>query len=404
MHTLAYVRRSPQFDSLVLSYATTTLCSTQVTTVSEYPGRDLHIDMNESRWDHCSATQAFVKETLALDRIIFRDRVLRNTPFKDALVLIRRATGNILKILGQKDYDALVTYPVDNYVMDILMQVAQSKNIKCYGVSNFFVQGLKRLTLYGEHCPHRSPSEEEVNLVLGTLRGDFRSHMAPRRVSAILAGLRRYVRYKGRYVLFYLLYAKLLGRKEYDFLATPYNTTVRNGMNFLVERHFRSISEIDFERKSIFIPLHYFPEATIEYWSGCPTQIEFEDMLKCKIDEISDRYEQIILKEHPSTIYDNDSKFYRSLMENPKVVFVDAFVSTSDLLQYVDVVGCWTGNAGVEALVNGKSVELFLESQYYMQAMDQHPEIVKKDGPLVSISDPYVFVEEILKGCFPYEA
>ncbi|MBV1952750.1 MAG: hypothetical protein KUG64_11225 [Cycloclasticus sp.] len=403
MRTLVYIRRNKVFDKVVLDYAKKSLPTQSLVTISEYFNGDFRINMNDTRWDFCAETQSFVEQNLDLRNIIFRDRVLRNTPFKRCLVLIRRAVGNLLDVFRNNAFDAVVIYPVDNYIMDILIQVANKEAIPCHGVSSFFVSGYKRLTVYGEHNPHRIPEKTEVDGVLEKLQNNFRSHMAPNRMKALKAAVIRYVKYKARYLIFYLFAAKILKRSEYDFLATPYNTTVRQFMNFFVERHFTSIEDLNFAKKSILIPLHYFPEATVEYWSGNSNLVEFEDMLRCKVDELSKRYEQIILKEHPATVFDNSSAFYRNLKANPKVVLVDPFVATTSLLEHIDVVGCWTGTAGIEALVNGKKIELFCEKQYYRQAMDLHPEIIEREGELISITDPYVFVEEILKGSIPFE-
>lgn len=403
MHALVYIRRHKDFNATVMAFATEHFGATRVSTVSEYFNGTHRIDMNATQWDYDAEAQAYVDENFDLSNLIFRDRVLRNTPFKECLLLIRRATGNILNIMKDKNFDALVTYPVDNYIMDILIQIAQKKGIPCHGVCNFFYAGYKRITVYGEHNRYREPDDLEVDTVLHGLQHDFRSHMAPSRKKALKAAVVRYVKYKGRYPLFYFLAAKLLGRREYDFLATPYNTTVRRLANFFVERHFVAMDKVDFTKHTIFVPLHYFPEATIEYWCGDPTKVEFEDMLGCKIDELSHRYDQIILKEHPAAVFDNSSSFYKQLLRNPKVVLIDPFVSTSLLLEYVDVVGCWTGTAGIEALVNGKSVELFVHEQYYGQALRRHPQIVERTGETIKINDPRQFISEILCGSIPVD-
>ncbi|WP_262694124.1 capsular polysaccharide export protein, LipB/KpsS family [Kordiimonas aquimaris] len=403
MNTLVYIRRHKGFNASVLAFAKDCLGATSVTTVSEYFNGTDRIDMNASAWDYDADIQAYVDENFYLPNLIFRDRVLRNTPFKECLLLIRRATGNILSILKGSSFDALVTYPIDNYIMDILIQVAKKKGIPCYGVSSFFYAGYKRITVYGEHNRYRVPDEAEVDAVLHGLQHNFRSHMAPSRNKALKAAFVRYVKNKGRYPIFYLFAAKLLGRREYDFLATPYNTTVRRLANFFVERHFVGLEKINFSKSTIFVPMHYFPEATIEYWCGDPTKVEFEDMLRCKIDELSKRYDQIILKEHPATMFDNPSSFYKELISNPKVVLVDPFISTSLLLEYVDVVGCWTGTSGIEALVNGKSVELFVKEQYYMQALQHHPHIVEHSGEAIKVNDAKLFIAEILRGSIVVE-
>ncbi|GAA0353689.1 hypothetical protein GCM10009092_17570 [Bowmanella denitrificans] len=398
MPVLVYIRRSKEFDKAVLNFARHELNAEDILTISEYFNGDYRIDMNDSTLDDSPKAEAFIKTNLSLDKIIFRDRVLRNTPLKDCLILIRRATAGLLDIFEKNAFESLVIYPVDNYIMDIMVQVARSYGVKVYGVSNFFISNYKRITTYGEHNQIREPSPNEVGEVVETLKGRFRSHMAPKRSKALKAAIFRYFKYKARFLLFYLVGAKLLGRKEYDLLATPYNTSVREFLNFFVERHFKKLSEVEFLQNSIFIPLHYFPEATIEYWSNDTKMVEFEDMIRCKVAELSSRYDQIILKEHPATVYDNNNHFYTSLLKNPKVVFIDPFIATSEILTSANIIGCWTGTIGIEALVNGKQVEFFSEGQYYLNSKETHPEIYEVDGELVSIKEPHIFVREILKG------
>jgi hypothetical protein len=403
VHTLVYIRRSENFNNTVLHYAEKNLSTTQLTTISEYFNGDIRLDMNDKHLDYSWKTQQVLDKELDLAEIIFRDRLLRNTPFEKALVLVRRAAGRLLKVFEDGDFDALVTYPVDNYIMDIMVQLAKKNNIPCYGVCNFFMANYKRLTVYGEHNPQRFPETIEVDNVLKRLQNNFHSHMAPSRGKAFKAAVVRYIKYKARFPLFYLLGHKVLMRNEYDLMCTPYITTVRNISNFFVERHFTETNRIDFKKKTILVPLHYFPEATIEYWCGRLSQVEFEDMLHCEINQLSERYEQIILKEHPASVYDNSSSFYRRLLENPKVLLVDPFVSTSKLLEDVNVLGCWTGTAGIEALVNGKQVEFFTDESYYQKAMNLHPEIIQRNNKALSITNPHVFIEEILKGCVPID-
>lgn len=403
MNALVYIRRSKDFDEAVLDFAKRYAPLETVVTVSEYFNGDLRINMNTKQWDSCSKTQKFIDENLDISEIIFRDRVLRNTPHFDCLTLIRRATGEILNIFSQGKYKSLVMYPVDNYIMDILVRVAQFNGVEIYGVCNFFMKDYKRITTYGEHNPIREPVESEVESAVAALKNNFKSHMAPNRKKAVRSAVLRYLKYKLRYPVFYLIGAKILKRKEYDLLATPYITTVRKFSNFFVERFFTKAGKINFSKNSIFVPLHYFPEATIEYWSGDIRQVEFEQMLLCKIDDLSSRYDQIILKEHPATVFDNSSQFYKSILMNPKVILIDPFMSTSDILKKIEVVGVWTGTVGIEALVNGKKVELFSDKQYYKQALSlQYGADLVVDG-LCSIKDGRALVHEVLKGCVPVE-
>src|SRR3989338_8997004 len=200
-HTLIYVRRNKIFNDSIIRFSKEFIDSSKETYVSEYFGKDIHIDINDPSGDYCSATERYVEEFLDLENIVFRDRELRNMPFKHA---------------------------VDNYVQDILCQVARLNNIEIYGVSNFFIPGYKRITTYGEHNTLRTPSENEVDEVIFKLQDEFNSHIAISKSRAIVWAISRYFRNKARYFIFHIFIRLVLGRKEYDFLATPYVATTRS--------------------------------------------------------------------------------------------------------------------------------------------------------------------------------
>src|SRR3990167_1161544 len=90
-HTLIYVRRNKVFNDIVMRFSRDFIDSLKVTYVSEYFGKDVHIDINDPSGDYCTATEHYVEESLDLEKIVFRDRVLRNMPFKDAVILIKRS-------------------------------------------------------------------------------------------------------------------------------------------------------------------------------------------------------------------------------------------------------------------------------------------------------------------------
>ena len=397
MTILVYLRRNKRFDDTVLQYAKLRHPDNELLLLSEYPGRQVVIDVNSARYDSCPVVLEFIVEHLDLGDIIFRDRVLRNLPLNESMVLIKRVVGNLLEKTKDANLTAVVGYPIDNYVTDIVASFAHRYlGIEYYGVCNFFVDGYKRITTYGEHKTMRSPSDEEASAVLMQLRGKFLSSMVPSRRTAFFNALVRYVKYKLRYLVFYIFGAKIAGRKEYDLLATPYNATVRSIGNFFLAGVFTPIDQISFKSSSVLVPLHYFPEATLEYWSEDLFSVEFPQVLLPKLKDLASRYEQVIVKEHPAMVFNNNRNFYREIKRIPGVVLIDPFTLTRDLLSNVQAVCCWTGSSGIEALVSGKSVE-FCSSNYYCSANEEL--FLKSEGqyvlPEIHAQD---FVKTILSG------
>ena len=393
---LVYIRRNKEFNNNVIRFSKEFFSSESLKYISEYNTTDLYLNLNDDSGDYCPETQAFIEEQIDLGKVIFRDRVLRNMPVKNAIIQVKRAVYSVKKHLCDYNCDTLITYPVDNYVQDVLCQIANIYGIKIYGLSNFFISGYKRITTYGEHNVVREPSDEEVEQVVSQLSSGFRSHMAFSKRLAIRLAIMRYVRNKARFLIFHIIIRKLMGRREYDFLATPHVATVRDLSSFLSLLYFDS--KVKISGKSILIPLHYYPEATLEYWTNNVLCAEFENTLLTKISELSKMYNTIVVKEHPAMVFNNKLSFYKKLRAFKNVTLIDPFVSTSDLFDSVDTLCCWTGSAGIEFLINDKEV-LFCSDNYYIQASEElSAKLEHSRNSTVSIDDKKLFIKQILSG------
>lgn len=395
MTTLVYIRRNKIFNADVLKFAKTEFPESDIYTISEYSGSNYKINVNIDDWDDCDIVDSFIKENLNLESIIFRDRVLRNTTFKNSYRLIRRVVGNLLQIWKRCKYTRVVSYPVDNYVTDILAQISNHYDVKFYGVSNFFISGYKRITIYGEYSEYRKADEREIQSVYSLLQDNFKSHMVPSKLKALYDALIRYFKYKGRYIIFYLILHKTLRRYEYDFLATPYNATVRKIYNFFLFGIFTKLSQINFSKNSVLLPLHYFPEATIEYWSNDTSCIEFEDSLFVKLKKLNQVFDQVIVKEHPAMVFNSGRKFYERIKSYKNVTLIDPFIPTHYLLDYVSCVACWTGSSGIEAYLN-KIPILPLSDSYYLDIAKKYSKTSTSNQLQIIESNEKPFLREIL--------
>lgn len=363
-------------------------------TISEYRNADFHINVDDRAGDRSYEVYDFISKNVNLGEVIFRDRVLRNIPFDHAFLLVRRAVYRILQVLERENFQVLITYPVDNYVTDLLCQVAFAKGLQVYGISNFFIDGYKRVTTYGEHCFVREPSDTEVQDRLLELQGDFQSTMAPFKGKAVRRAIQRYLKYKARYATYYLFLHKLLKRQAYDFSGALYDATTRNLDNF--QSYFELGKKVNINRNDVLVPLHFFPEATLEYWSDNPLCIDYPASLLTVLERLSRSGYRVLVKEHPSMVFNNSSKFYRQIKSVQNVTLVDPFELTHKLLEEVDSVVCWTGSMGLEALVRGKQVH-FVCNNYYLQASSEISLDTQGEG-FISIKDPERLLREVLSG------
>ena len=392
-NVLVYIRRNKSFNNMIIDFVEKELNINQYKTVSEYFNADYRVDLNQALC-HIQL-ESFLGTNFNLESVVFRDRVLRNLTFKRALDLIKIAVSEIDKVLSSSDFDLLVTYPVDNYITDLLVCMAKRRGMKVLGISNFFIGGYKRVTVYGEHNDWREPDNSEVEGVLTKLKSNFKSHMVPSFRKAVKDAVVRYVKYKLRYLIFYLIGNKVLRRNEYDLLATPYNATVRNLLNFFAPCFFDK--NIDLQGDTVLVPLHYYPEATLEYWGGSQYAIEYGPHVLDLVTSLSKEYETVVVKEHPAMVFNNNLSFYRELKKIPNVALIDPFISTNHLLEKVDNLACWTGSAGVEALINGKNVT-FYSDNYYLQAGQTSNSLTGTSQ--VRVKDESAFLKEVLKGTY----
>ena len=392
---LVFIRRRPAFNEDVFRFAEEYFSIGDFDTVSEYAKADHRIDVDSSVHEDSSEVFEYIRDNIDLSHVIFRDRLLRNLAFDSAFMLIRRAVGHILRILASRNYEILISHPVDNYVVDLLCQIAKKAGIRVYGLISFFVGGYKRITTFGEHVCVREPSKEESQRLLERFQTDFQSEMALPKKRALGAAVKRYIKYKGRYLIFHGIFNKILSRKSFDFLVMPYMATTRNLDNFT--SYFQVGKQVEPCQDDILLPLHYHPEATIDYWSNDLFCVDYRSSLFATLDKFSRSSQTLLVKEHPAMVFHNSSKFYRKLKSFPNVKLIDPFIPVNALLGKVGSVICWTGSVGLEALILGKSV-YFVSDNYYLQASSElsSRDVIGRD--FVHIDDPLLLISEVLSG------
>lgn len=395
---LVFIRRHQGMDYSVKNFAKSYLDCVSFRTISEYNNADIYINLNKNI---AISEESYPIACNILEnslQIIARDRVLRNISYEEACFLLRKATYFFIDLFENYTPSFLVIYPVDNYVMDILVRVARIKEIKVYGVCNFFVSKWKRITVYGEHNTIREVDDKEIKEFVAQIQGNFRSHMVRSRVKTTMLAIKDYLKYKLRWVIFYCWFYKISGRLNYDYISTIRISAVRSILNFFCLNIFKNELPEKAE-KVILIPLHYYPEATLEYWSSNMNDVDFPNSLRIQLYKLINKGYKIYLKEHPAMVFRNSLSFYQSISKEfeGKVQWLDPFTSNSSLFKNFETVFAWTGSSGLEALVNGKKV-IFGSNNYYLEAND----ISEREIQLTE-SQINPFVKNILSGTIRVE-
>jgi hypothetical protein len=300
-----------------------------------------------------------IEKNLKLEEIIFRDRYLRSIPVKNAKELIYTTSKFFINFFKNKKFDLIITYPVDNYITDIMIKIAEIYSIEARGLVTTFLEDYIRISTHGENNFIRQPSDKEINNIHDRLVSNFKSHMVPASYfDSIKNALISYGRYKVRYLWFYLFKYKIQGKINYDYVTTPLVPHVKKLHWFYPERFYIKNININRNSKNIYIPLHFFPETTIEYWVDNFIDSDYIFSLLKTIKYFSEKNYSIYLKEHPAMYCRRDVSFYKIILEIKNVFILNPFLETRELLKVFEGVVVWTGSTGIESLVNGKKVHV----------------------------------------------
>lgn len=365
-NTIVFIRRNKKFNDMVIKYSKDILGIDAFTTISEYKNADIYINIKKYNIsDLATYDWENIEKALDINEVILKDRLLRNIEYVQSKELVLVVSKYFIELFKNNNCNNLITYPVDNYITDIMCKIARYYDIKVNGISNFFIQGYKRVTVYGEYTNVREISESEVNKIYDLLIKQFKSYMASSFQKTFKNSILYYFKFKIRYLYFYMFKYKILNQLEYDYASTPYSATVDKINKFFPFKYFTNKVD-NISEKSIYIPMHYHPEATIEHWSDSLKNVDYITSLIESVRYFSDNGWEVYLKEHPAMCFRQDIKLYKSLKNIHNVHILNPFLETSKIMEKFDNFLIWTGSTGLEALINGKTV-YFSSSNYYYE-------------------------------------
>lgn len=340
----------------------------KVKEISEYKDADYFIDVNHYKLSDLD-TQDYneIDTTVPFNEVILRDRWLRSIPYNEASEIIYTVSKWLIEFFKESNYKLIVSQCVDNYVMDLTFRFASSNGITVLSYVNFFFPGYKRITLYGEHNFLREPDQEEVERLRKKLVEKEKTVFVVDRKEALKNAFKYYFIYKVKYLWHYLIKHRLQGNKQYDYASTPYPVYPRSCNGFFVQKYFCRTINKDKDEKVAYIPLQYFPEATLEYWVDDSRKVNYKQDLLRTIKKVQSQGYTIYAKEHSAMAFKREVKFYKLLQEN-QVRIIDPFVSAHEIMELSDLVVVGTGTTGIESLMAGKKV-VFTTKNWYNQDM-----------------------------------
>jgi hypothetical protein len=304
--------------------------------------------------------------------VIARCRYLRHLDRGRALGMLRAMASVLAEEIERVAPVAVLSHMVDDYVTHLMAELSRRRGLVFVGYAYSYFPGKVQVTRYGGGEPHnlRDPPDDEVRGTLDlisarTFRQDYLQKDTYTRRRHLVAMLR----YRVKQVVF-----ALRARRDRDPLHVHYGC-----LPYVVERrHWSDFpSPSDFhpdwrervkssapERPLAYLPLGYFPEATIDYWIEEKAILDYENVV-LKICELLGREFRVVVKEHLHMLGARDPRFYRALRDTPGVVSVPPAEFSNDVLAMSDVVLLGAGSVGVEAYLRGKPIVSFCARSYW---------------------------------------
>ncbi len=299
--------------------------------------------------------------------IILRCRLLRSLKEKEAVVHVLAMRRAIQEVLVAQKPDLIISETIDQFLMDMLYIEAKNRDIPFFGLVITFVNGYYRFSAKGEFNISRVVSNDEVYKVLEQLENkSYKPNFVKRsKISNLMSPYKQWTKNIAKIPYFFV--KRFLSGERYNYHYWASYLTALNNFSIFPQTGFHHSNWksliINPGRKKIFIPLQYYPEATIEYWCDSLSVIDYEKVLFEMVKKLATDF-SIIIKEHPNVVGLRKNSFYKKLDAIENVFICSAGESSNQIINEADAVLVWTGSVGFEAALRGKPV-LSLCNPYY---------------------------------------
>jgi hypothetical protein len=337
--------------------------------ISEYKkDADVYIDLKSIERDYLYQSEYNAFESLvSMESVIKRCRGLRSIPYTEASKLAHRAYLFFESFfLKNKQIKLLVTGAIDNYVMDLMVRIGELHGVIFLGVTDSLMSPeYKLITLRGELNCLGGVDDDQVSLFSKKIQDNVNSCTTPKLNAIIKRGVFSYLSYRYRFIFRHILKYKLLGRLEYDYRFLPYFDGFTSLSQIFALKYLTSSDKIlnATNKPKAYIPLHWYPEATTDYWINSMYHINYLSSVIDTIKKLQKLGYEVFAKEHPHFLLRRKVDFYKHLKAN-ECQLLSPFICTRDVFDKVDLVVVWNGSTGIEALLHGKDTRKVVNSYY----------------------------------------
>ncbi|EOE2082483.1 hypothetical protein ACKBF6_002222 [Vibrio cholerae] len=336
--------------------------------ISEYEkDAHIHIDLN-------SVPRTFLLENEFADfskiidvyDVILRCRGLRNIPLNESKELISRAYLFFRKFYNENSSLKLIVMgAIDNYVMDIMVRVGSHFGVSFIGVTDSLMSPqYKLVTVRGELNAFSEPKLDNIHFFSSKILTNLNSRKTPVFINVFKRFIYDFSSSVYRNVWRYCFKYKILGRLEYEYrFATVFHSINIFDQLYALKYLDYSLDSLELNNKIAYIPLHFYPEATTDYWIDDLFYVDYYNSLKATVIKLQKLGYSVITKEHPHFFMRRHSGIYKELVEIGCRV-LSPWISTKSVFEIIDLVVVYNGSTGIEAILDGKKVVRMTNSYY----------------------------------------
>ena len=426
MNVLVYTR--PRIDSFYHSLAKEWVGADGYTSMSDHRGLE-PIDIMRYFYDamreQSTRFSNIPLSSIDYHLIISRCRYLRMISSISAVRHVNAMWLAFDRIFQRVQPDVIIGPVMDSYVLDVCDRVARSINREYSGFLENMINGYCRFTSRGELRSHRTPSDEEVDSALAILR---QRTYVPKMQSdgmSTIGSVHPLKTFLTKYLRDHVKKFYFRSKQLFDPCNFYYNTSASYfTCDSLAHLRYAQYEAADWQSrvheakslhaKVVYLPLQFYPEASIDYWG---TSLDFAQFERVVLRALAGADEQhiVLVKEHPTMTALRHPNFYRQITSLPNVILAPVDVPSNLLIEHADVVMTWTGSVGFEAAIRELPLVTFGKAYYDTAGaflalenvgdLDDLPGICQRASAKFQLANharkPTTLVREMLRGLLP---
>ncbi len=293
--------------------------------------------------------------------VVARCRVLRWLPVTKAAVMVEAMSRAMDKALDEVAPSAVLSFPIDSYVSDVLARRARARGLPYYELTASALPDMCMLMHRGRLITTSEPADPAA------VEARIREIADPLFTPSYVQGQPAYTRARFLKTLAYFR-LRAAAFKLYSWLTRdPLNLHYLDAQPSLghkarlsdmriiglIEPDWQARVEAFPKDRRVLFGLQLLPEAAIDYWLDDLDLIRHEDLLVEVAERLTAAGFQIVVKDHPLQFGFRQVELIDRLKALPNIVVVPYEVSGNALLSMCGVSVTGTGTLGLQASLLG---------------------------------------------------